>query len=58
MPRTIGELAAKGLEPGGWLRVILDAGAAPGELRRASEAMERLVGESDEAALKLKQLSQ
>jgi ATP-dependent helicase YprA (DUF1998 family) len=29
MPRTIGELAAKGLQDGGWLRVILDTGAAP-----------------------------
>ncbi len=29
MPRTIGELAARGLQPGGWLRVILDAGALP-----------------------------
>ena len=29
MPRTIGEVAAKGLQAGGWLRVILDAGASP-----------------------------
>lgn len=29
IPRTIGELAAKGLDAGGWLRVILDAGAKP-----------------------------
>ena len=29
MPRTIGEVASKGLQPGGWLRGILDAGASP-----------------------------
>ena len=28
MPRTIGEVASKGLQPGGWLRAILDAGAS------------------------------
>jgi ATP-dependent helicase YprA (DUF1998 family) len=29
MPRTIGEVASKSLQPGGWLRAILDAGASP-----------------------------
>jgi len=29
MPRTIGEVASTGLQPGGWLRVIVDAGASP-----------------------------
>lgn len=29
MPRTIGEMASKGLQAGGWLRAILDAGASP-----------------------------
>jgi ATP-dependent helicase YprA (DUF1998 family) len=29
MPRTIGQLAASGLQPGGWLTTILDVGKAP-----------------------------
>ncbi len=33
MPRTIGEVASRGLQPGGWLRVIIEAGASPERVR-------------------------
>lgn len=53
MPRTIGEVVSKGLQPGGWLREILDAGASPSWM---SEFL-RLFGThlADEVALRLAQ---